>query len=293
MTKFILYINNVKEAAHYIEGKTINTLDKMEDYRFFYIKSDFLGEFNKRIAQFKDKNRAVPFNKNNISESEIVYKIDILSALNKTKLIKFEDTRKPSKGSSFGPRRFVKVNPYELKKGTGKQNAAIYLISDDGKILVHKRANHLSFGGSISVPGGHVDPTDNNSKEGAIRELKEETGIVIHPNRVKFLAYTGSTDIFYAIVKKDLSDVTRGVANDSHELASWPSDTLGDPVKGDSKSRWLSYQDIIGLSYIDYPSKSNYKKKKMPTAHPSLFCTDNGNIRTSLSILKLRKRGFI
>ena len=218
-----------------------------------------------------------------------VSKEDILSALSETKLIKFEDTRKPSKGSSFGPRRFVKVNPYELKTGTGKQNAAIYLISDDGKILVHKRANHLSFGGSISVPGGHVDPTDNNSKEGAIRELKEETGIVIHPNRVKFLAYTGSTDIFYAIVKKDLSNVTRGVAKDSHELASWPSDTLGDPVKGDSKSRWLSYQDITGLSYIEYPSKSEHKKTKMPTAHPSLFCKTNGIITNSLSIIKLNR----
>jgi hypothetical protein len=107
------------------------------------------------------------------------------------------------------------------------------------------------------------------------------------------LAKTGSTDIFYAIVKKDLSDVTRGVAKDSHELASWPSDTLGDPVKGDSKSRWLSYQDIIGLSYTDYPSQSTIKKNNMPVAHPSLFCKSNGNIKTNLSILKLKTNNLI
>lgn len=54
----------------------------------------------------------------------------------------------------------------------------IIVISPDNEILILRRANYMrKFGGQWGFPGGSVDKKDKDAKSGAIRELKEETGI--------------------------------------------------------------------------------------------------------------------
>ena len=56
------------------------------------------------------------------------------------------------------------------------RHAAVHAIveKDDGLLLV-KRAPHLSEGGKWGLPGGFLD-RDETLAEGALRELREETG---------------------------------------------------------------------------------------------------------------------
>lgn len=49
------------------------------------------------------------------------------------------------------------------------------LIMQDHKILLIKRATHLTNGGKYALPGGYLD-RDETAEEAVIREVKEETG---------------------------------------------------------------------------------------------------------------------
>jgi len=49
------------------------------------------------------------------------------------------------------------------------------LLEKDNKILLIKRAMHLSEGGKWGLPGGYLD-RDEDLKTGAVREVLEETG---------------------------------------------------------------------------------------------------------------------
>lgn len=49
-------------------------------------------------------------------------------------------------------------------------------VNDKGEVLLIKRAQNLLRGGKYDIPGGFLD-RDENSREGALRELFEETGI--------------------------------------------------------------------------------------------------------------------
>jgi 8-oxo-dGTP diphosphatase len=49
------------------------------------------------------------------------------------------------------------------------------MVIKDGKILLVKRATHLTNGGKFGFPGGFLD-RDETTAQGALRELKEETG---------------------------------------------------------------------------------------------------------------------
>lgn len=54
----------------------------------------------------------------------------------------------------------------------------ILLNHDEDQVLILRRSNYMrKFGGMFGFPGGSVDKKDNDSKEAAIRELFEETGI--------------------------------------------------------------------------------------------------------------------
>ncbi len=50
------------------------------------------------------------------------------------------------------------------------------IVVKDEKILLIKRAKHISNGGKWAIPGGFVD-RDETCEEAAIRELKEETNL--------------------------------------------------------------------------------------------------------------------
>ncbi len=64
-----------------------------------------------------------------------------------------------------------------------ESNEKIYvncILKFENSILILRRANYLrKFKGMWCFPGGSLDKNDKTHKDGALRELKEETGITL------------------------------------------------------------------------------------------------------------------
>jgi 8-oxo-dGTP pyrophosphatase MutT (NUDIX family) len=62
--------------------------------------------------------------------------------------------------------------------------AAGVLIVQSGKVLAISRGLDRA---NLTIPGGHVEKSDRNVRHAAARELHEETGVVVHPPRLRYL----------------------------------------------------------------------------------------------------------
>ena len=114
------------------------------------------------------------------------------------------------------------------------------IVECNNEILLLRRANYIKqFGGKWCLPGGHID-NQETSKTAILRELKEETNIVIN-DATFFTNYkymSGETsDIYYIILEEkpevkisrehtqykwvsrnDISNYEQKFAGDSYEL---------------------------------------------------------------------------
>lgn len=59
------------------------------------------------------------------------------------------------------------------------------LLIRNGKILLSRRQNKGWGDGMLCIPGGHIE-SGETPRQGAIRELREETGLIIKEERLKF-----------------------------------------------------------------------------------------------------------
>lgn len=66
-------------------------------------------------------------------------------------------------------------------------------IFRDGKILMARRSNADYLGGVYELPGGGVDEGEIIT-DGAIREIKEETGLTVSKIVAMFVGFDYSTD---------------------------------------------------------------------------------------------------
>lgn len=103
-----------------------------------------------------------------------------------------------------------------IKESSSKKtyvNAIV--VSHDDEILILRRANYMKkFGGLWGFPGGSLDSKDKDAKDGAIRELQEETGIELTWNESheckKFDEIAnddGSVSIYYVIKLETSKDI--------------------------------------------------------------------------------------
>jgi 8-oxo-dGTP diphosphatase len=98
----------------------------------------------------------------------------------------------------------------------------VWIKNSDGKYIISKRAKHKTFGGLWECPGGGAI-TGEISLETAIREVKEEIGITLDPQKgriIKFCVYEAihmicdvwlfsqdiSTD-FFILQAEEVSDI--------------------------------------------------------------------------------------
>ena len=73
--------------------------------------------------------------------------------------------------------------------------AAVMVVRIGDKFLVTRRDDNKSFAGMWEFPGGAV-LSNETSKEGGIRELKEETGISVDPSKFNYFGQLiGNTHI--------------------------------------------------------------------------------------------------
>ena len=85
-----------------------------------------------------------------------------------------------------------------------------------GELLLLRRANYIrKFGGKWCFPGGNID-NNETSKDAIIRELKEETGIIIN-DPIFFETYTSSnndaSDVYFInLTDKPAVKISRGHA---------------------------------------------------------------------------------
>ena len=61
-----------------------------------------------------------------------------------------------------------------------------YIINSKNEILISKRATNKKFGGMWECNGGSI-LAGETSKEGILRELKEELGVIFKPEEAIFL----------------------------------------------------------------------------------------------------------
>ena len=80
-----------------------------------------------------------------------------------------------------------------------RPSASYIWLEQDGKILLHKRANTGYMDGMYQMPAGHVDPMEVPS-EAVIRESMEELGITINPSDLKIciiISRVSETNSYY------------------------------------------------------------------------------------------------
>lgn len=94
------------------------------------------------------------------------------------------------------------------------------IIECNGELLLLRRANYIKrFGGKWCIPGGHCDDNELSEKT-ALRELKEETSIIIDkPNFLMTYKYSSgeTSDIYY----KQLSDKPEVKISREHAQYKW------------------------------------------------------------------------
>ena len=71
-------------------------------------------------------------------------------------------------------------------RATSTSSAWVLVRQGKKKMLLGKRSRKVSNGGQWGLFGGTVDENEDPAK-GAARELKEETGLRVKPNRLKLL----------------------------------------------------------------------------------------------------------
>lgn len=95
-----------------------------------------------------------------------------------------------------------------IKEDTQKKFTDIIVVCD-GELLLLRRANYMkTFRGKWCLPGGHIDKGEE-SKDAIIRELKEETGIIINNCKLwKTWEYSnGDMSDIYEIYLKEKPEV--------------------------------------------------------------------------------------
>ena len=80
----------------------------------------------------------------------------------------------------------VKWNNF-LTEGELKDVGIVACLDDKQRFLIIRRSNIDERGGQWTIPGGHIDDEDSSIEDGACRELKEETGLVVNKNSLQLI----------------------------------------------------------------------------------------------------------
>ena len=100
------------------------------------------------------------------------------------------------------------------------------LVESSGKILLLHRHDHKLHGGKWGIPAGKVDITDDDKRIAILRELREETGLILEDNELNyhktyFVSHPGSNFLYHSyFVRLDkIPDVV--IAEKEHKAFSW------------------------------------------------------------------------
>ena len=125
----------------------------------------------------------------------------------------------------------------------------LILLIRDGRILLTERAGEIYLAGHWAIPGGKVDAGED-VVAAAAREVAEEVGLTISPDRFQFIGVThhrppnGDARVGFGFAVTDITDEPRNIEPDKcAQLAWFPPDQLPDPT--------MAYTIEIVRLYLD------------------------------------------
>ena len=74
-----------------------------------------------------------------------------------------------------------------LSEGELKDVGIVACLNDKDQFLIIRRSDIDERAGQWTVPGGHIDDEDSSIEDGAVRELKEETGLTCSTEKLTYL----------------------------------------------------------------------------------------------------------
>lgn len=94
--------------------------------------------------------------------------------------------------------------PLDIRERGVDVGVAILLQASNQRLLLTRRAKELRIFPNVWVPpGGHIEP-DETVLEAGLRELKEETGLSLHPDRVQTRVLGLWESVFPAMLSRGL-----------------------------------------------------------------------------------------
>ena len=110
-----------------------------------------------------------------------------------------------------------------------RASTAAFILNGKGELLVARRAKEPAKG-TLDLPGGFVD-NNENAEQGMVREIEEETGLKIEPDKVQYMfsipniyRYSGmdihTLDLFFLCRVAEDAEVK--AADDAAELTWLP-----------------------------------------------------------------------
>lgn len=145
--------------------------------------------------------------------------------------------------------------------------ASYLILRKDGQILFARRCNTGYQDGNYQVPAGHVDAGESPS-EALIREVKEEIGIDIQPEDVKFVHTSFRPKI----------DSTGDRVDYFFEVTKWDGEVVNcEPGKCD---------DLVWCSPTNMPDNTTLHVRV------AIACIENGEPFSELSVDFLKQSGM-
>ena len=74
-----------------------------------------------------------------------------------------------------------------MSEGELKDVGIVACLNDKDQFLIIRRSDIDERAGQWTVPGGHIDDEDSSIEDGAVRELKEETGLTCSTEKLTYL----------------------------------------------------------------------------------------------------------
>lgn len=129
----------------------------------------------------------------------------------------------------------------------GKRTSAAMIVRHNGKILMVKD----DYKGAMTFPGGNIDP-EEGAKAAAIRETREEVGIVLAPESVVFYSaayisqHHGFKDRFHFFFLADITDdiATELATEQGIEYHKWVNPNMISELAG-GRSSYTELQTML------------------------------------------------
>lgn len=130
-------------------------------------------------------------------------------------------------------------------------------VEKDGALLLAKRQGNISETGLWCLPGGYLG-TDETASEGALRELREETG------------WEGEVVSVFRINSNPFRRHDETKQNVAIEFIIRPTKKMGEPDRESSKVEWITMDKLFGEEQFAFDHRESimlylqYRKTPFP-----------------------------